>query len=192
MDELLNELIRLDILNIRSDQSAINNSVFNFETSSLLNTGSNSAAINSGNAFTCNVIIGIDFTSSNEWKGRKTFNSQSLHKTIGNKIYNPYQKVISILGFAVNKLINSSLTSNASVVNSGLLGPVVVPSSGNFNLHTGLKIYSFGFGDSTTTDKNCFSLFDTPNSNVNMNNTHSSDSHTNIEYAESFDEVLNR
>jgi hypothetical protein len=27
-------------------------------------------------------------------KGRKTFNSQSLHKILGNKIYNPFQKVI--------------------------------------------------------------------------------------------------
>jgi hypothetical protein len=46
---------------------------------------------------TCDIVIGVDFTSSNEWKGRKTFNSQSLHKTLGTRVYNPYQRVISAL-----------------------------------------------------------------------------------------------
>lgn len=46
---------------------------------------------------TCDVVIGIDFTSSNEWKGRKMFNSQSLHKIVGTRVFNPYQKVISTL-----------------------------------------------------------------------------------------------
>jgi hypothetical protein len=26
------------------------------------------------------VVIGIDFTASNEWQGRRTFNKNSLHK----------------------------------------------------------------------------------------------------------------
>ena len=45
-----------------------------------------------------NLLIGVDFTASNEWKGRKSFNQNCLHKLIGNKVCNPYQKVIWILG----------------------------------------------------------------------------------------------
>jgi hypothetical protein len=39
------------------------------------------------------IVFGIDFSASNEWQGRKTFQGQPLHKTQGNKIFNPYQKV---------------------------------------------------------------------------------------------------
>ena len=46
----------------------------------------------------CNFILGIDFSASNEWQGKKTFGQASLHKLSGNKIYNPYQKVIWVLG----------------------------------------------------------------------------------------------
>ena len=31
-----------------------------------------------------NLIIGVDFTASNEWQGRKSFNQNCLHKTQGN------------------------------------------------------------------------------------------------------------
>ena len=40
-----------------------------------------------------NLIIGVDFTASNEWQGRKSFNQNCLHRTQGTKVYNPYQKV---------------------------------------------------------------------------------------------------
>ena len=43
-----------------------------------------------------NVIIGIDFSASNEWQGRNCFNHKSLHY-IGKKHKNPYQRVISII-----------------------------------------------------------------------------------------------
>ncbi|XP_029637532.1 E3 ubiquitin-protein ligase RGLG5 [Octopus sinensis] len=46
----------------------------------------------------CQLIVGVDFTASNEWQGRKTFNGQCLHKIWPGKVLNPYQKVISILG----------------------------------------------------------------------------------------------
>ncbi|XP_041350499.1 E3 ubiquitin-protein ligase RGLG2-like [Gigantopelta aegis] len=46
----------------------------------------------------CGLIIGVDFSASNEWQGRKTFSSQNLHRIIPGRIYNPYQKVISIIG----------------------------------------------------------------------------------------------
>ncbi|KAK9734212.1 hypothetical protein RND81_04G123100 [Saponaria officinalis] len=43
-----------------------------------------------------NLIVGIDFTKSNEWTGAKSFNKKSLHH-IGNTL-NPYEQAISIIG----------------------------------------------------------------------------------------------
>ncbi|KAM5586908.1 E3 ubiquitin-protein ligase RGLG4 [Rosa sericea] len=43
-----------------------------------------------------NLIVGIDFTKSNEWTGKKSFNNRSLH-AIGD-VPNPYEKAISIIG----------------------------------------------------------------------------------------------
>ncbi|KAI5674824.1 hypothetical protein M9H77_15188 [Catharanthus roseus] len=43
-----------------------------------------------------NLIIGIDFTKSNEWTGKLSFNKRSLH-AIGDTP-NPYEKAISIIG----------------------------------------------------------------------------------------------
>ncbi|GFP88317.1 E3 ubiquitin-protein ligase rglg1 [Phtheirospermum japonicum] len=43
-----------------------------------------------------NLIVGIDFTKSNEWTGAKSFNRKSLHH-IGNGP-NPYDQAISIIG----------------------------------------------------------------------------------------------
>uniref|UniRef100_A0A0D6QSE4 RING-type domain-containing protein n=1 Tax=Araucaria cunninghamii TaxID=56994 RepID=A0A0D6QSE4_ARACU len=43
-----------------------------------------------------NLILGIDFTKSNEWTGKHSFNRRSLH-AIGN-ILNPYEQAISIVG----------------------------------------------------------------------------------------------
>ncbi|KAK2407673.1 E3 ubiquitin-protein ligase RGLG4 [Trifolium repens] len=43
-----------------------------------------------------NLILGIDFTKSNEWTGRNSFNNRSLH-AIGDTP-NPYEKAISIIG----------------------------------------------------------------------------------------------
>jgi len=43
------------------------------------------------------LIIGVDFTKSNTWNGKKTFNSQNLHHiTQGSR--NPYQEVIEVMG----------------------------------------------------------------------------------------------
>eukprot|EP01018_Ginkgo_biloba_P009067 Gb_14474 [translate_table: standard] len=42
------------------------------------------------------MIVGIDFTKSNEWTGRDSFNGQSLHK-IGS-VPNPYEQATSIIG----------------------------------------------------------------------------------------------
>ncbi|KAJ7529821.1 hypothetical protein O6H91_15G067800 [Diphasiastrum complanatum] len=43
-----------------------------------------------------NLIVGIDFTKSNEWTGKHSFNGRSLH-AIGD-ISNPYEQAISIIG----------------------------------------------------------------------------------------------
>lgn len=43
-----------------------------------------------------NLILGIDFTKSNEWTGKVSFNNRSLH-AIGDKP-NPYEKAISVIG----------------------------------------------------------------------------------------------
>lgn len=76
------------------------------------------------------VIVGIDFSASNEWQGRKCFRGESLHAVRGSSIYNPYQKVLSSLG--------------------GVLMPL---------LH-GNPIPAFGFGDVGTKDADVFSLID--------------------------------
>lgn len=43
-----------------------------------------------------NVIVGIDFTKSNEWTGSRSFHRRSLHH-IGKNL-NPYEEAISIIG----------------------------------------------------------------------------------------------
>jgi E3 ubiquitin-protein ligase RGLG len=43
-----------------------------------------------------NLIVGVDFTRSNTWAGKATFNGRCLHDTSGAP--NPYQQVISIVG----------------------------------------------------------------------------------------------
>lgn len=43
-----------------------------------------------------NLIVGIDFTKSNEWTGAKSFRRKSLHH-IGDSL-NPYEQAISIIG----------------------------------------------------------------------------------------------
>ncbi|KAL8469272.1 hypothetical protein ACS0TY_032190 [Phlomoides rotata] len=43
-----------------------------------------------------NLIVGIDFTKSNEWTGRDSFNGRCLHDT--GEGLNPYEHAISIIG----------------------------------------------------------------------------------------------
>lgn len=42
-----------------------------------------------------NLILGVDFTKSNNWMGERSFNGRCLHDTSGTS--NPYQEVISII-----------------------------------------------------------------------------------------------
>ncbi|KAL1564250.1 E3 ubiquitin-protein ligase rglg2 [Salvia divinorum] len=43
-----------------------------------------------------NLIVGIDFTKSNEWTGRRSYNGRSLHHI--DDSLNPYEQAISIIG----------------------------------------------------------------------------------------------
>ncbi|KAL0004378.1 hypothetical protein SO802_011939 [Lithocarpus litseifolius] len=54
------------------------------------------AALANAGLESSNLIVGIDFTKSNEWTGARSFNRRSLHH-IGNG-QNPYEQAISIIG----------------------------------------------------------------------------------------------
>ncbi|XP_057811068.1 E3 ubiquitin-protein ligase RGLG2 [Salvia miltiorrhiza] len=54
-----------------------------------------------------NLIVGIDFTKSNEWTGARSFNRKSLH-TIGSRL-NPYEQAISIIGKTLSDFDDDNL-----------------------------------------------------------------------------------
>lgn len=54
------------------------------------------AALREAGLESSDLILGIDFTKSNEWTGKVSFNNRSLH-AIGD-VSNPYEKAISIIG----------------------------------------------------------------------------------------------
>lgn len=53
-------------------------------------------AIRTAGLESSNLILAVDFTTSNTWTGRETFNGRCLHDTSG--AHNPYQQVIDIVG----------------------------------------------------------------------------------------------
>ncbi|XP_020571545.1 E3 ubiquitin-protein ligase RGLG3-like [Phalaenopsis equestris] len=54
-----------------------------------------------------NLILGIDFTKSNEWTGRHSFRRKSLHAL--SKAPNPYEQAISILGRTLSSFDEDNL-----------------------------------------------------------------------------------
>ncbi|BFU18272.1 copine, putative [Entamoeba histolytica HM-1:IMSS-B] len=96
----------------------------NYQTMEELQQGLREAGLESSN-----LILGIDYTKSNTWTGQHSFGGQCLH-TINpqDPIFNPYQKVIDIIGRTLDPFDDDHLI------------PV------------------YGFGDITTTNKSIFSF----------------------------------
>lgn len=55
-----------------------------------------------------NLIVGIDFTKSNEWTGKKSFHGRSLHSLSENST-NPYEQAISIIGQTLSPFDDDNL-----------------------------------------------------------------------------------
>ncbi|XP_077511481.1 uncharacterized protein LOC144121916 [Amblyomma americanum] len=53
------------------------------------------------------VIVGIDFSASNEWQGRRTFRGESLH-ALRSGTQNPYQRALASLGSALGPLLHGN------------------------------------------------------------------------------------
>ncbi|XP_039256939.2 uncharacterized protein LOC120333673 [Styela clava] len=97
----------------------------------------------------CRLILGIDFTASNEWQGRSTNKGHSLHHVSSRShIQNPYQHVISIL----NRTLLALMTPYGH-------DPYVNNTRMSVRKPAKLQcIHAYGFGDSLTKDKSTFSL----------------------------------
>lgn len=88
-----------------------------------------SRAIKNAGLESSNVIIGIDFTASNEWQGRKSFAGRSLHHIFNStRRLNPYQRVVQIISKTLEPFDDDNL------------------------------IPTYGFGDSVTKDQSVFSF----------------------------------
>lgn len=61
-----------------------------------------SNALSAAGLESSNLIIGIDFTKSNEWTGKHSFDGLSLH-TVSSQTLNPYEDAISIIGKALSE-----------------------------------------------------------------------------------------
>ncbi|XP_058072320.1 E3 ubiquitin-protein ligase RGLG4-like isoform X1 [Magnolia sinica] len=65
------------------------------------------AALREAGLESSNLILGIDFTKSNEWTGKRSFRNQSLH-AIG-ATPNPYEEAITIIGKALGPFDDDNL-----------------------------------------------------------------------------------
>ncbi|KAF2301724.1 hypothetical protein GH714_028793 [Hevea brasiliensis] len=87
-----------------------------------------------------NLIVGIDFTKSNEWTGARSFNRRSLHH-IGSE-QNPYEQAISIIGRTLSAFDEDNLipcfgfgdgpTSFAPIIEMAIT--IVEQSSGRYHV----------------------------------------------------------
>lgn len=65
------------------------------------------AALREAGLESSNLILGIDFTKSNEWSGRYSFRRKSLHAINGTP--NPYEQAISIIGQTLSPFDDDNL-----------------------------------------------------------------------------------
>ncbi|XP_057550363.1 E3 ubiquitin-protein ligase RGLG3 isoform X1 [Amaranthus tricolor] len=65
------------------------------------------AALREAGLESSNLILGIDFTKSNEWSGKFSFNRKSLHAVGGDP--NPYERAISIIGRSLSPFDDDNL-----------------------------------------------------------------------------------
>nr|CAB3233467.1 E3 ubiquitin-protein ligase RGLG1 [Phallusia mammillata] len=89
----------------------------------------------------CQLILGIDFTASNEWQGRTSNRGFSLHNVTSKVLHNPYQHIITVLGHTLKDFVTISQFHY----------------NGNEQKKT-MGIHAYGFGDSITKDQSTFPL----------------------------------
>lgn len=68
-----------------------------------------SDAIKTAGLESSNIIIGVDFTASNEWQGRNSLDRKSLHTLFKNKRSNPYQQVITTISVTLEPFDDDNL-----------------------------------------------------------------------------------
>ncbi|CAH0520813.1 unnamed protein product [Peronospora belbahrii] len=57
----------------------------------------------------CNLIVGIDYTKSNEWSGKRTFRGRNLHEIDEPSVQNPYEDVIETIGKTLEDFTRDNL-----------------------------------------------------------------------------------
>ncbi|PKA54521.1 E3 ubiquitin-protein ligase RGLG1 [Apostasia shenzhenica] len=78
------------------DQRRGNHKLLNFIPDNFSSLDQVTSALRESGLESSNLILGIDFTKSNEWTGRRSFKRKSLHAIDGTP--NPYEQAISIIG----------------------------------------------------------------------------------------------
>lgn len=94
------------------------------------------AALRKSGIESCNLIFGIDYTSSNNDNGFRTFCGRSLH-TINADTLNPYQHVITLLGK------NLEFLDEDKMIDAFGFGDIRTKNHFVFSLKEGSKCYTF-------------------------------------------------
>lgn len=107
-----------------------------------------------------NLIVGIDFTKSNEWTGSRCFNHKSLHH-LGGTTPNPYEQAISIIGRTLSAFDEDNLIPCYGF-GDGQFSSILIHFPSSAELRLSLIIYqnlSFIFLTASTHDQEVFSFF---------------------------------